>query len=183
MLPRQVGNKITGKKTMKLKQQYPSDIRFLLDRTQKEIDQVNEAETGFMLQQSIYEILITQQALIKHLLEHVYHDVEVPTEPVGIWAPNYEFDEWLRIMETSIYHTFENPILADMKKGEIVILRDPNYIECAGIPRYIKHKHDDKRIYVCMEDSPTSPNHFRQFDGTIEEHIHIIDNFLKTTGV
>lgn len=191
---------------MKLKQQYPSDIRFLLDRTQKEIDQVNEAETGFMLQQSIYEILITQQALIKHLLEHVYHDVEVPTEPVGIWAPNYDFDEWLRIMETSIYHIFpcENPILADMKKGEIVILRDPSYIECAGIsssmykhddrgidvsinvsaPNHFRrqYKHDDKRIYVCIQDSPTSPNHFRQFDGTIDEHIQIIDNFLKTTG-
>ena len=181
MLPRQVGNKITGKKTMKLRQHYPRRIREALTHIENQMDYLQGTKDEYI--GVLQELILSQQSLIHCILEHVYHDVEVPTEPVGIWATNYEFDEWLRIMETSIYHTFENPILADMKKGEIVILRDPNYIECAGIPRYIKHKHDDKRIYVCMEDSPTSPNHFRQFDGTIEEHIHIIDNFLKTTGV
>jgi hypothetical protein len=156
MLPRQVGNKITGKKTMKLRQHYPRRIREALTHIENQMDYLQGTKDEYI--GVLQELILSQQSLIHCILEHVYHDVEVPTEPVGIWATNYEFDEWLRIMETSIYHTFENPILADMKKGEIVILRDPSYIECAGISSSM-YKHDDRGIDVSINVS--APNHFR----------------------
>ena len=170
MLPRQVGNKITGKKTMKLLQRYPKRIREAITHIENEMDYLKGTQDEYI--GVLQNIILSQQALIHVILEHVYANDGIPTEPAGIWATNYEFDEWYRV---------SGDVFSDMKEGEIVILRDPTYIDCAGIASHIDYKHSDKRIYVCMEDSPTHPNHFRQFDGTIEEHIQIIDNFLKST--
>jgi hypothetical protein len=165
---------------MKLLQRYPKRIRDAITHIENEMDYLKGTQDEYI--GVLQNLILSQQALIHVILEHVYANDGIPTEPAGIWAPNYEFDEWIRIMETSVDERFENHLLADMKQGEIVILRDPTYIDCAGIASHIDYKHSDKRIYVCMEDSPTSPNHFRQFDGTIDEHIQIIDNFLKSTG-
>lgn len=178
---------------MKLLQRYPKRIREAITHIENEMDYLKGTQDEYI--GVLQNIILSQQALIHVILEHVYANDGIPTEPAGIWATNYEFDEWYRV---------SGDVFSDMKEGEIVILRDPTYIDCAGIsssmykyddrgidvsinvsaPNHFRfqYKHDDKRIYVCMEDSPTSPNHFRQFDGTIDEHIQIIDNFLKSTG-
>ena len=153
---------------MKLLQRYPKRIRDALTHIENQMDYIKGTanEEFFTLQQ----IVLSQQAIIHNILQHVYESDGIPTEPVGVWAVNYEFDEWFRL---------SGDVFSDMQAGEIVILKDPCHIEYAGISASSMYKHDDKRIYVCMEDNPTSPNHFRQFDGTIQEHIEIIDNFLK----
>ena len=156
---------------MKIKQRYPQKIREAISHIENEMDYLSGTSDEYI--GVLQNLILSQQSLIHSILEHVYHDVEVPAEPCGIWATNFEFDEWYRL---------SGDVLPDMKAGEIVILRDSCYIEPSMItPSFMNHKHDEKRIYVCMEDSPTSPNHFRQFDGTIGEHIQIIDNFLKST--
>ena len=183
---------------MKLKQQYPVRIRQIITHINNQLDYFNGTQNEEMA--LLQEIILSQQSLLHCILADVYPPVDIPKEPVGIWAPNMDFYKWF---EES------GDILEDMVAGEIVIVRDSLYLGICPVdistptassgeivivrdslylgasmltPSHMNHRHADKQIRVCIEDSPTSPNHFRQFDGTIAEHIQIIDNFLKTTG-
>lgn len=157
---------------MKLKQQYPVRIRQIITHINNQLDYFNGTQNEEMA--LLQEIVLSQQSLLHCILADVYPPVDIPKEPVGIWAPNMEFYKWF---EES------GDILEDMVAGEIVIVRDSLYLGAGMLtPSHMNHKHADKEIRVCIEDSPTSPNHFRQFDGTIAEHIQIIDNFLNIKG-